>query len=349
MGGAERLIAESLPLYTTRNIKTDILLLNSEETPFYNELKDKFVGKIYKSPISNIYNPLHIKVITEYISNYDLIHVHLFPSMYWAAIAKIISKSITPIIFTEHSTHNKRMNNSFFSKIDYKIYSTYKTIIAITPQVKRALIKNIGIESSKIDVIYNGVNLNKFTNSIGYSKKDFFDGNDTIMLIQVANFTSAKDQNTTIYSLLPLPENYCLLLVGDGNLKKDCEKIVSQHGLLNRVKFLGSRSDISQLLKTSDIVIQSSNWEGFGLSAVEGMAAGKPVVASNVPGLNDIVRNAGLLFKKNDPKDLAEKIMQLSDRKFYNYISNLCLKRSAEFDLNIMVKKHIDLYYKIVK
>lgn len=348
MGGAERLITESLPLFIKKNVEADILLLSSEETAFYKELKNTFDGEIYKSPISNIYNPLQIKVISKYTANYDLIHVHLFPSMYWASISKKISKSTIPFIFTEHSTENKRMSNSIFSKIDYNIYLNFETIIAITPQVKGALVSNIGINEDKIEVIYNGININKYANSSGFSKDKFFNSDDTKLLIQVANFSKAKDQKTTISSLIYLPENYCLLLVGEGELKKECEELVYQLGLENRVKFLGIRSDVAQLLKTSDIVIQSSNWEGFGLSAVEGMASGKPVIASNVPGLSEIIKNAGLLFRKNDSKELAEKILQLSDRDFYNNVVELCLKRCLNFDISTMVDKQIELYNKIV-
>jgi glycosyltransferase involved in cell wall biosynthesis len=349
IGGAERLITESLPLFKNKNVETDILLLSSEETVFYKELKKTFKGKIYKSPISNIYNPLQIKVISRYIDNYDLIHVHLFPSMYWASISKKLSKSSRPFIFTEHSTVNKRMSNSILSRIDNKIYLNFDTIIAITPQVKEALVENIGIKEDKIEIIYNGININKYANSPGFSKDKFFSCDGTKLLIQVANFSKAKDQKTTISSLMYLPDNYCLLLVGEGELKKECEEHVYQLGLENRVKFLGSRSDVAQLLKTSDIVIQSSNWEGFGLSAVEGMASGKPVIASNVPGLSEIVNNAGLLFRKHNSKELAEKILKLSDQDFYNYVVELCVKRSLNFDISTMVDKQIELYNKIVR
>ena len=208
------------------------------------------------------------------------------------------------------------MSNSIFSKIDYNIYLNFETIIAITPQVKGALVSNIGINEDKIEVIYNGININKYANSSGFSKDKFFNSDDTKLLIQVANFSKAKDQKTTISSLIYLPENYCLLLVGEGELKKECEELVYQLGLENRVKFLGIRSDVAQLLKTSDIVIQSSN--------------------------------AGLLFRKNDSKELAEKILQLSDRDFYNNVVELCLKRCLNFDISTMVDKQIELYSKIV-
>ena len=81
------------------------------------------------------------------------------------------------------------------------------------------------------------------------------------------------------------------------------------------------------------------------MSVVEGMAKGKPVIASNVLGINEIVENYGLLFNTNDEIDLAKEIYSLlNDNSFYHHISKLCLKRSKDFDIKSMVKKYIFLY-----
>ncbi len=76
-----------------------------------------------------------------------------------------------------------------------------------------------------------------------------------------------------------LPDNYSLCLIGDGVRRPVCEELVKKLNLERRVIFLGLRNDVPRLLKTSDVVVTSSYWEGFGLATVEGMAAGKPVDA----------------------------------------------------------------------
>jgi len=81
------------------------------------------------------------------------------------------------------------------------------------------------------------------------------------------------------------------------------------------------------------------------LSSMEGMASGRPFVASNVAGLRDVVKDAGVLFEQGNAKDLAEKINHLLENKaFYKETVNNCLIRAAQYDISYMVVKHIELY-----
>lgn len=94
----------------------------------------------------------------------------------------------------------------------------------------------------------------------------------------------------------------------------------------------------------------SSHWEGFGLVAVEGMAVGKPVIASNVDGLKQVVEGYGLLFEDDDYKELASKIKKLeSDKIFYNKISTLCCKRAQYFDITNMANRYMAVYHEVDK
>ena len=98
--------------------------------------------------------------------------------------------------------------------------------------------------------------------------------------------------------MIHLPVNFKLILVGEGPLKNSSQMLVQELCLKDRVFFLGNRDDVERIFKTADLSVLSSHWEGFGLVAVEGMAAGKPVIASNVSGLSEIVSGAGVLFEK---------------------------------------------------
>ena len=132
----------------------------------------------------------------------------------------------------------------------------------------------------------------------------------------VAGFRYQKDQDTLIRAMQHLPKNkFELWLVGDGERRGDLEALAIMFGLKDVVKFWGLRGDVPSLLKSSDIVVLSSHIEGFGLAAVEGMSAGKPFIASDVDGLNDVVRGAGLLFRHGDDKQLAELITTLINER----------------------------------
>src|SRR5690606_5102582 len=125
-GGAEKLIVETLPLYHARGLQVDVLLLNGNEYPFHTELKQKNIGRIISLGSGSVYSPLSILKMIPYLRKYDLIHVHLFPAQYFVIIAKIISFSRTPLVFTEHSTSNRRFNNNKYRFIDRFVYRKYR-------------------------------------------------------------------------------------------------------------------------------------------------------------------------------------------------------------------------------
>lgn len=141
-----------------------------------------------------------------------------------------------------------------------------------------------------------------------------------------------------------LPEDYKLLLVGDGARRLILEDLVVTLQLQDRVTFLGLRKDVYPLIKMCDIAILSSHWEGFGLVAVEAMASGIPLIASNVKGLAQVVDGGGLLFEPSNVEDLISKILELNDPNLYMQTVNNCLEKSKNYDINIMIEKLITLY-----
>jgi len=347
-GGAEKLIIESLPVYMEKGIQIELLLLDSRETPFLKQLITNCNCKIHSIGEGSVYNPKYILKIIPFLKKFDLVHVHLFPALYWVGIAKILSLSKVKLIFTEHNTSNKRRNLWVFKFFDRIIYSVYDKIVTIANEVDRNLRQHLKWNTSKFELIENGINLISYRNAIPLSKIEFFE-KDHIILIQVSSFRAQKDQPTLIRALKLLPENFKLLLVGDGPLKEENKQLVEKFGMSSRVKFCGIREDVPSLLKTADLVILSSHYEGLSLSSIEGMASGKPFLASDVPGLNEVVKGAGILFPEGDEQSLANELLKLSeDSEFYKKIASSGLKRSQKYDIEIMVDKYINLYYRIL-
>ncbi len=106
-----------------------------------------------------------------------------------------------------------------------------------------------------------------------------------------------------------------MLIVGDGPLREDLEELAKNLEIEHHVIFTGFRTDIPNILGFLDIFVMSSMWEGLGLSAIEAMLAGKPVVASNVDGLPEVVldQETGILVPPGEPKVLADAICTLLD------------------------------------
>lgn len=349
IGGAERSIVGNVPVHIKNGYEMDVLLLNGENTFFLRELEKEKVKIITLGRSKKITNLLFIFKIAKIINEYDIVHAHLFPSLYWVALAKVFKRSKTKLVFTEHNTHNKRRNLILFKYIERYIYKQYEEIIAITPEAKKNLEQHLN-RYQNIVTIYNGVDLNKIASekdSLPISFKEKYKGKK--ILVQVASFRDQKDQDTLIKTMRLLPTNFHVLFVGDGERITACKKLAESLGVSTKISFLGLQDNVGGVLNIADVVIMSSHWEGFGRAAIEGMAAKKPVVGTNVPGLAEIVKDAGLLFEVGDENELARLILKLcNNEEFYNEIANKCFERAKDFDIKKMVSSYEEVYKKLL-
>lgn len=348
-GGAEKLIVDAVPLYQEKGIEMDVLLLDGTHYPFYKKLEASTKGKIFSLDLKSVYNPIAIIKIIPFLKKYDIVHVHLFPVQYFVVLAKWLSFSKTKLIFTEHNTSNRRLENPILKLVDKFIYKGYFRIICISLEIQKIILEHTKLPINRIAVILNGVSIVDFKEAKSYRKEELkFEETDKL-LVQVAGFRDQKDQKTLIIALVHLPDCVKLLLVGDGVLKQECETLVKKIQLEKRVLFLGVRTDVPRLLKTADIIVLSSKYEGMSLSSIEGMASGKPFVASNVPGLSEIVSGAGVLFTQGDDKELAKKIIELfNDEELYLSVAKSCEIRANQYDIKNMIVEHITLYESLV-
>jgi len=349
-GGAEKLLLETLPLYKEKGIICDLLVLNGTNFPFMESLKKMNCCKIFSLGYGSIYNPLLIIKIIPFIKKYEIAHVHLFPAQYWVVLAKLFSFSRIKLILTEHNSTSPRMKNYFISKLDKCFYKYYSKVVCVTDAVYQVLQKYTQLSENNFIVIENGVNLENIHNAKPYSKNEIssiFSTND-IILLQVSRFTKQKNQDTVIKAMPYLAKNIKLIFIGDGVLKSKSQDLVVELNLTDRVLFLGLRMDVPKFIKSVDISVLSTNYEGFGLVAVEAMAARKPFVGSDVKGLSNIVSGAGLLFENGNEKQLANIISRLiNEPELYEKVALDCFERSQQYNINKMVAKHIDLYKSI--
>lgn len=345
--GAEKLAVETSERFFSLGHQVDLLLLKTTESYLNAVVKKNPEIRLYSlGKDTNIYNPVCISKIAKHLRQhqYDIIHVHLFPSFYWVAIAKYASPK-SKLIYTEHNTNNRRMGNSLYRFIDSFIYKRYDCHIAISDTVRENLEKHINTKLNNIVTIYNGIDLNKITTAQAYNKSVFGLEQEAKILLQVSAFRQQKNQVALIKAMPKLKDNIHLLLAGTGPYEKDCVELTKGMGLEDRIHFLGVRDDVPRLLKTADIVVLSSHYEGLSLASVEGMASGRPFVASDVPGLTEVVKGAGILFPDNDSDALAASIEQLlEDKALYTKTVQNCLERSKRYDMKVMVKEYLELY-----
>lgn len=349
-GGAEKLLESSLPkMQQNKDITVEILILTNKNNVFEKKLLKNDI-KVLNNNL-NVRNPINILKIIKILkkNEYDVIHAHLFPTLYWVAIAsKFIGNVKTKYIYTEHSTYNKRRKFTLLKSVEKFIYNSFDKIICITEDTKTNLINwlNLSRNDSKIITIENGIDVEKFDKALPFERATLIPSvnEESIFLCMVSRFSEQKDHNTLIRSLKFLPNNYHLLLVGKGKRYQELINLTAELLLEDRVHFLGFRDDPEKILKASDLIILSSNWEGFGLAALEGMAAGKPVLVSNIEGLSSVVGEAGFIFNQGDSGDLARKIKKIISLN-QDEIKEKSKKHAYKYSIEKMVRKHKNLYY----
>ena len=351
IGGAEKLLMEmAIRLVSLPDFSVGILTIeDSRESHHYKKIKEHPDIKLYEIYKETKFKLSFLPKIRAIAKKYDIIHAHLFPSGYLAVLANLFADK--PIIYTEHSTNNRRRSKSYLRPIERWIYSRYSIIAGISVHTTKALrewLKSENIEGNSTTV-YNGINLESFKSNQRYLAKDVF-GREGKPVIMISRFVEAKDQ-ATLVKAIPLIEDkdIFIVFVGDGYKKEECLELTREMGVENRCLFLGERQDVVQLIMASYLGVQSSLWEGFGLTAIEMMAGGLPVIASDVPGLGDIVRGAGITFPKGDYTALAKAINTLAaNPDEYDRIKALCQERAKEYDINITVNKYIELYRNVL-
>lgn len=341
-GGAEKLIVDLLPLLNRDGRKVDLLLLNGEETPFLQQIKERGIKVLYASKSRSVYDLRHILKIRKMIKGYDIIHTHNYTPQLFTVIASL-GLSVK-LVTTEHSTSNRRRSIKCYKYLDCWMYSHYHRIVCISDQTEASLRTYLNRRDGGIVTICNGVDVKKYSSALP-SEEIVTTYIGSKIICMVAGFRSAKDHKTIIRTLCHLPNDYHLLLVGIGETMEECKSYVKSLSLSERVHFLGQRMDVAEVMKAATCLVLSSHWEGFGLVAVEGMATGTPIIVSDVPGLAEVVAEGGILFPKGDEHFLAKSIRDLCEHEdLYQTMSLRGKKRALQFDISRMLEKYLQVY-----
>lgn len=347
-GGAEKIVVDLVPRLRKRGHVVDVAVFNGVETPLMNQLRqDVPEVKIYKFGKS-VYNPLYIFKLVRLMRKYDIIHTHNSSPQLFAAIASLFCS--VKLCSTEHTTSNRKRGWKWYRPIESWMYSRYDHVICISKIAEEKLReymggKWLGEDSSyyhRISTINNGVDVSRFATAQPLKE---LQNEETFKVVMVAGFRDAKDQDTLIKAMGLLPNNYVLWLIGDGERRQQLEHLIASLRISDRVKLLGLRTDIPNILRSADVVCMSSHWEGLSLSNIEGMAVGKPFVASDVNGLREVTDGYGILFPHGDVQALADIIKKLHDDKKYNEkVAEACYQRALQFDIEKMVEGYDRVY-----
>ena len=354
MGGAETLVVNLIPRLQALGNTVDLCVFNGTETPLTQKLKKECPQTKIFTLGHGVYNPLYIFKLVKIMKNYDIVHTHNSSPQLFVAIASLFNSP--KLVSTEHNTSNRKRNWKWYRPIESWMYSRYNHIICISKIAEEKLREYMGgkwlVESSNkyksITTINNGIDVN--TISEAEPCKELLDLKESRKsILMVAGFRKQKNQDTIIRALTLLDkEKYEIWFAGIGERMEEVRQLTVSLGVCERVRFLGLRTDIPNVLRAADVIVMSSHWEGLSLSNVEGMSAHKPFIASDVNGLKEVTKGYGILFPHEDEKVLAEEINRLArDEAYYNEIAERCYNRALEFDISNTVSGYADVYKSI--
>lgn len=248
-----------------------------------------------------------------------LFHAHQYTPFFQAMLSRGLTGS-RPIVFTEHGRHFPDLPSRKRSIVNRLMLRRHDRLVGVGGNVRQALIENEGLPSGRVEVVYNGVDLEAMNRPSETARQrlrnEFGLQSDDFVCVQVARLHPLKDHGTALAAidearrLLP---NIRLLIVGEGDERSAIESEIIRLGLQQHVTLTGNRSDVSDLLAASDVFLMSSISEGIPLTIIEAMAAERPVVSTAVGGIPEMIDDGktGLLAPAGDAKTLARQLQRL--------------------------------------
>lgn len=345
LGGAEILLDKMLPLFAGKGINNYVYVFESVDSDLERSVMVR--SHVFYSDAGNIYSPRQVFPLYRLLQQqqFDIIHVHLFPAQLWAGIADLLGRTGVPLITTEHSTNNRR-RRLLFRPLDAWMYSRYRKIICNSHATETALLDWLPHVREKTEVICNGIETALFSRAVSYDlRAEFSLPDNSFLILSIGRLETEKGFPILLQALAKTRANIFLIIVGDGSLKSDLQRLACALGIESRIRFMGMRDDVARIIKSVNLYVQSSTWEGFGLAAVEAMAGGLPVIVSRVPGLSHVIGDAGLVFNEGDFSQLAAYINQLEANPLKREaMGKASIRQAQNFALTEMVGRYIQVY-----
>lgn len=252
--------------------------------------------------------------------NVSIIHSHQYAPLFYAALGRARTRR-PPIVFTEHGRAYPDYRRSKRVLANRILLTRRDRYVAVGHKVRQALIDNEGLAGSRVEVVYNGRDLERYKPDPtlrASTRRELGIDDGSFVIIQVARLDRLKDHPTAVRAMSMLLRS-CphakLLLVGEGPERSAVESLIGQLGLQHSVRTFGSRNDVPRLLQAADAFLLSSISEGIPLTLIEAMASGLPCVATDVGGIPEIIDSpsTGLTAPVSNSVLLARHLERLAN------------------------------------
>lgn len=326
------------------------------ENIFYHEVSTSDYPLFEYTPYEQVLTSKLVDVVK--YEKLDLLHVHYaIPHASAAYMAQQILKEQginIPFITTLHGTDITLVGKdpSFEPVITFSINHS-NIVTAVSENLKKDTLELFDIKKN-IDVIPNFICLEDYKQENNQKYKDRIAENNEKVISHISNFRKVKRIQDVIRTFKIVNDSVPskLLLVGDGPERPKMERLVRKLELSQQVNFLGNLKSTKEVLNISDLFILPSSSESFGLAALEALACGVPVIATNKGGIPEVVENgkSGYLSEVGDFKEMAKNSLNiLNNESQHNQFKINALNSAKKFDIKNVLPKYENIYKKSLK
>lgn len=348
---------DSVRILREQNINAELLCYPGSKI---NEEADILGISTIKLKAKGYFNPGAVIKLQRELKKkeFDIIHTHASKDLWVLVPALNFNKSTVPLLLT------KRVG-SFIVKKDFfhkKLYNRVDYALAISRVIEKNLLETTTIEHSKIKLMYNGIDTEKYSFNSGERERirNEFNIGSSLLVGMVGRFSRGKGHEEFLNSakdILAEFQDVKFIVIGGASYGEDeyenkIKKLSRDLGIRENVIFTGFRKDIPALLSALDIFVFPSHSEAFGNALVEAMACERPSVCTESDGVLDICVNGetGYFFEKQNHNDLTIKLKKLiTSPEKRNEFGMKARSRTLEmFDKEKNMQKLIDFYGTII-
>ncbi|MBN1342360.1 MAG: glycosyltransferase [Phycisphaerae bacterium] len=244
----------------------------------------------------------------------DILHAFLFHANVAASVIGPLAGVPIHRIITE--IHTVEIERNWHLTLGGMLCRRCRCVVGISPSVVEHLHRRASIPRSRLRIIPGGVNVDRFANAVPVDRASIGLPLEAKLLIWTGRLDPVKGLDDLVKATTMLNDaGVHLALAGQGQYEATIRRCIEEAGLGERIHLLGRRDDVPRLLAAANVFVFPSRTEGLPTALLEAMAAGLPIVTTDVPGCRDLIINeqTGLLVPPQSPQRLAEAIRRVLD------------------------------------
>lgn len=308
---------------------------------------------LFDSPLTTLSEASRIVEVAEEVG-IDVIHAHYaVPHATAALLARqMLRTSPAPaVVTTLHGTDVTLVgiDRAYLRATQWSIENS-DVVTAVSHYLARTTVEDMGVRRDDIAVVHNAVDFERFAQAKCFAPRARFASPDEKILMHISNFRAVKktDDVVRVFAGVNARVPARLLMVGEGPERPTAMALAHELGVADRVVFLGSFPRVETLLCIADLFLLPSAKESFGLTALEAMASGVPVIASTIGGLPEVVEHgvSGYLHEVGDIERMTASALSLLENEDRHATFSTAARERArtQFDEATMVDTYLTHY-----